>query len=50
MAGMYCQCIPGQQDNSINIQIVYTANTDGLHYNNKMIFAHFIINRKILIF
>ena len=50
MSCIYCQYIQGQQDNSINLQIVYTVNADGPHYNNNMIFVHFIINRTILIF
>jgi hypothetical protein len=29
---------------------IYSHNTDGLDYNDKMILAHFIINRTILIF
>jgi hypothetical protein len=48
--GMY---ITGQQDGNISIQTVYTATaqTDIMrNYNNKMILAHFIINRTILIF
>jgi hypothetical protein len=42
----------GQHDNTINIQTVYTANTDWLHEicSNIMILANFITNRKILMF
>jgi hypothetical protein len=36
--------IPDQQDGSFNIS------KDGLHYKNKMILAHFIINKIILKF
>jgi len=43
LPGYTSMYIPGQHDGSINIQIVYTANTDGLHenYNKKMIFSPF---------
>jgi len=48
--GMY---IPGQHGNSINIQVVYTATTQTdfmRSKKSKIILAHFIVNRTILIF
>jgi hypothetical protein len=49
----YVPCAPGQHDSSINIRTVYTATTQNwLHGNcsNKMILAHFIVNRTFLMF
>ena len=34
-----CMYIPGQYEDSINIQTVYAATTRDLNYNNKMILA-----------
>jgi len=45
--------VPVQHDSSIYIQTVYTATTaDWPHQNcsKKIILAHFIVNRRILIF
>jgi len=33
-----------------HIDCIYSHHTDGLHYNSRMVLAHFIINRTTLIF
>jgi len=46
------QYIPGQHDSSINIQCIYGHHTDWFDENcrDKIILAHFTVNRAILMF